>query len=181
MDSVLAVLVLTAHLLITLSILLYIYCLITKRDWKKIIPKSLVKAVEQYHLEIAFFVAMVAMTGSLFYSEVLNYSPCVMCWYQRILMYPQTLILLIAMLVRDHKVYRYIVALSALGFLLAIYHYYGQIAGASFLPCKVGEVSCATKHVFHYGYISIPLMSATAFLLTGFFSYFRNLTKEVNS
>lgn len=129
--------------------------------------KSVIGFFGKHALLFSFFVAIIATAGSLFYSEIAGYEPCKLCWYQRILMYPQVIILGTALIVRDARVRIYSVTLSIAGFLIAGYHYLLQLGIAPNLPCSaVGySVSCAKNFVMNFGYITIPLMSFTAFSL----------------
>lgn len=116
-------------------------------------------------LWLALLAALVATSGSLYYSEVAGYEPCILCWYQRILMYPQVVLLAVAQLARDPDVRKYIAVLSAIGAAIAGYHYLLQLGVAPNLPCAaVGySVSCAQRFVLTFGYITIPLMAFSAF------------------
>ena len=115
----------------------------------------------------AFIVALTATAGSLFYSEIAGFTPCTLCWYQRILMYPQVFLFGVALWKNEYKTADYHIVLSILGALIAGYHYLLQIGVLPELPCSaVGfSVSCAERFTMNLGYITIPLMSLTAFLL----------------
>ena len=115
-------------------------------------------------LKLAFAVAVIATSGSLFYSEFAGFNPCRLCWFQRIFMYPQVIILGIALAKKDSKIVDYILPLSVVGLIISIYHnyiFYGAISSA---VCAIGE-SCVTQYVLEFGYITIPMMSLTAFAL----------------
>jgi disulfide bond formation protein DsbB len=115
-------------------------------------------------LFVAFFQSLVATLGSLFFSEVMKFPPCVLCWYQRICMYPLVAILLVGLITKDKKVYRYVFPLSITGFIFSLYHnllYYGVIS-EGFQPCTVG-VPCTTKFFAWFGFITIPFLSFIAF------------------
>lgn len=116
---------------------------------------------------LAFLSVLAAVSGSLFYSEVAGYSPCVLCWYQRTLMYPQIIVLGMAIWKKDKKIADYGIALSLVGAVLAAYHYLLQVGAVSGLPCNaVGySASCAKLFSMNFGYITIPLMALTSFLL----------------
>lgn len=117
-------------------------------------------------LYLAWLQALVATVGSLFFSEVMKLSPCVLCWYQRIVMYPLVLVLGVGIVSEDKKVHRYVLPLSVLGTLIALYHnvlYYGIIP-ESIQPCTTG-VSCTTRFFAWFGFITIPLMSLVAFIV----------------
>ena len=110
-------------------------------------------------------IAIVAMSGSLFFSEYADFVPCPLCWYQRIAMSPLAVILTIAAVRRDVAgAVRYGLPLAAIGIALAIYHVYIEInpeAEAGF--CQEGGPSCATKWIDVFGYVTIPVLSLTAF------------------
>lgn len=121
-------------------------------------------------VRIAFLVALLAMLGSVTYSEVLGYEPCKLCWIQRILMYPQTLILGLALWGRhrgNHALMDSSLILSGLGLVVSGYHYLLQLGIAPALPCSaVGySAACSQRFVLQFGYITIPLMAFSAFLL----------------
>lgn len=113
---------------------------------------------------IALLQALVAMLGSLYFSEILHYTPCVLCWYQRICMYPLFLIIGIGIIRKDKRFYLYVLPQAIIGWAISLYHnllYYGVIP-ETIAPCKVG-VSCTTHFNVWFGFLSIPLLSFTAF------------------
>ncbi len=117
---------------------------------------------------VSFVIALAATLGSLFVSEVLGYPPCVLCWYQRIAMYPLTLIFFVALWSGDRGYARYSLPLCALGAVLAAYHnllYYGVIP-ETISPCQQG-VSCTTRQIELFGFVTVPLMSLVTFLGLG--------------
>lgn len=113
----------------------------------------------------AWVIALVAMVGSLFFSEVMQLPPCVLCWYQRIAMYPLVLIIGIGILTRDARLKIYALPICLIGLAVAIYHnllYYG-ILPESIAPCVEG-ISCTSRQIEWLGFITIPLMALTAFV-----------------
>jgi disulfide bond formation protein DsbB len=113
-----------------------------------------------------WLLASMAALGSLFFSEVMGHLPCVLCWYQRICMYPLVLILPAGLFPYDAKVVRYALPLSLLGFLLAIFHLL-LVAGVipeNIKPCVQG-IPCTEVQVVWFGFVTIPLLSALSFLL----------------
>lgn len=123
----------------------------------------------QYHKllpYIAWSQALLATFGSLFFSEVLRFPPCVLCWYQRMFMYPIALILPIGMMGNDKKVYRYVLPLAGAGALIAAYHnlLYFNVLPESVGPCTAG-ISCTTQYIALFGFLTIPLLSLLAFLV----------------
>ena len=115
-------------------------------------------------LKLAFAVALIATAGSLFYSEAAGFNPCRLCWFQRIFMYPQVILLGIALAKKDSKIIDYILPLSAVGLIISIYHNYIFYNAISSAVCAIGE-SCVTQYVLEFGYVTIPMMSLTAFAL----------------
>lgn len=119
---------------------------------------------EKYYLYVAWAQSLVAMLGSLFYSEIMHYTPCALCWYQRILMYPLVLIIAVGILRKDKKIYHYVLPLSILGMVVSSYHILLQkgLLPESLAPCVIGA-SCAIKYTGYFGFITIPVMAFTAF------------------
>jgi disulfide bond formation protein DsbB len=113
---------------------------------------------------IAWGFAAVATAGSLFYSEVSQFIPCRLCWFQRIGMYPLAVILLIAALRRDSRGGAlYGLPLAVFGALVAVYHIYIEYHPEAETPgCKIGA-PCSTKWIDEIGYITIPVLALTAF------------------
>lgn len=124
------------------------------------------KIISQYALYAAWIIAIAAMSGSLFFSEVLHLPPCVLCWYQRILMYPLVLFIPIGILKKNKDLPIYVLPFSVLGILIATYHYLLQrgIIPDSIAPCSEG-VSCTTKLIEFFGFVTIPFLSLIAFVL----------------
>lgn len=113
-------------------------------------------------------IAWVATCGSLFFSEVLGWLPCVLCWYQRILMYPLALILTIGILRRDERLHLYVLPFSLFGACISLYHY--LLVKTDWLPpppCVAG-IPCTVEYLNWLGFINIPFLALTAFLLISF-------------
>lgn len=116
-------------------------------------------------LYLAWIQALIATAGSLYFSEVRDLPPCVLCWYQRILMYPLTVIIAVGILRLDRSLPLYVLPLSLAGIAVASYHnllYYGVIPEDVVHTCALG-ISCTTRQIEWLGFITIPLMSLTAF------------------
>ena len=129
----------------------------------------------------AWFISTVATLGSLFFSEVMRYPPCVLCWYQRICMYPLVLILLTGLFPVSKSVVRFSLPLALVGWGIAFYHnlLYYKILPESAAPCTLG-ISCTSVHIEWLGFITIPLLSLLAFSLIIFLLLLthRNLNHE---
>jgi disulfide bond formation protein DsbB len=114
---------------------------------------------------LAWAFALVATAGSLFFSEVSEFIPCRLCWFQRIGMYPLAAILLIAAVRRDARgAALYGLPLTIFGSVVAIYHIYIEYHPEAETPgCKIGA-PCSTKWIEEIGYVTIPVLALTAFL-----------------
>lgn len=114
----------------------------------------------------AWLVAIIATLGSLYFSEVRMFVPCALCWWQRVLMYPLVLILGVATFREDYSAWRYAVPLSLTGLGISTYHYLLQKVPALTGPssCATG-VPCSGQYINWLGFITIPLLAGTAFLL----------------
>ena len=112
----------------------------------------------------AFIISLVATLGSLFFSEIMHFIPCSLCWYQRIFMYPLVFIFLINLLYPDDKLFKYAILLVVFGWLISIYHnllMFGIIP-ENLSPCVQG-VPCSTVYINWLGFITIPLLSFFAY------------------
>ena len=120
----------------------------------------------------AFLLALGAVFGSLMYSEVFHFAPCVFCWWQRIFMYPQVIILAVALWFRDTRVWLTSIILSVIGACFSIYHILIQsgIVGPS-AACSTLGVSCEKIDVLIFGWITIPIMCLVLFIGILMFSY----------
>ena len=113
----------------------------------------------------AWLVASVSTLAALFFGEVMQLPPCVLCWYQRIFMFPLVLILPIGLFPFDRNVVRYALPLAVIGCLFAVFHLL-LVAGVipeSIKPCTQG-VPCSQTVIEWFGFVTIPLLSALAFL-----------------
>lgn len=114
----------------------------------------------------AWLLAAVSTMGSLFFSEVMRLPPCILCWYQRICMYPLVVILLMGLFPYDRKVVKFSLPLALIGWVIAFYHnlLYYNILPESASPCVQG-ISCTTVQLNWLGFITIPLLALIAFSL----------------
>ncbi len=113
-------------------------------------------------------IATASTLGALFFSEIMNLPPCVLCWYQRIFMMPLVVILPLGLFPFDRGVLRYGLALTAIGGLIALYHVLlvHGVVPESLQPCRQG-VSCKDQPFVVAGFVTIPLLSFAAFNLMG--------------
>src|SRR3989344_6922031 len=126
----------------------------------------MIKFVKKNVLYVAWATAAASMAGSLYFGEVLGLAPCVLCWYQRIAMYPLVLIIGVGIVKKDRHFYDYAIPLSVIGGAIAFYQnllYYGVIQ-ERLVPCTFG-ISCTTKYIQLLGFIDIPLLSLLSFIL----------------
>ncbi len=111
-----------------------------------------------------FLVSLGAVALSLFYSNVIGFPPCELCWINRIFIYPQLLLFGMELYKRDRTIVDFSIALALLSVITSLYHVYIERGGASVLPCAVpgaNTVSCATRYVFEFSYVTIPIMALT--------------------
>ena len=116
-------------------------------------------------LWVAWVIAAVATAGSLFFSEYADFVPCRLCWFQRICMYPLSWVLLVGALRRDVRAaVQYSFLLPIAGAAVAIYHIYiEEHPSAESAACRAGGASCATKWIDKFHYVTIPVLSLSAF------------------
>ncbi len=122
--------------------------------------------IKKYALYIAWAQALIATGGSLFFSEILKYPPCVLCWYQRIAIYPMVILFGVAIHRKSKDVYYYAMPILSIGFLISIYHnlLYFKIIPENLAPCIAG-VSCTTKFIEYFGFVTIPFLSLISFII----------------
>ena len=131
-------------------------------------PLQLVRhAVWGYELWLAFVVAAIATGGSLFFSEIAHFVPCELCWYQRIAMYPLSVVTLLMALANDHRAARYLLPLPAVGAGVSVYHLLVEngVVGQSHACFVSAPGGCATKWIDEFGYMTIPTLALTGFAL----------------
>lgn len=120
----------------------------------------------------SFLTSLGAVLGSLYYSVIVGFPPCQLCWIQRIFIYPQAIILGMALIKKDSHLADYIIALSVIGGTVSVYHQYIQFGGRSLYSCAsgLGAVSCTQRSILEFGYVTIPMMMLTVFLLNILFA-----------
>lgn len=119
----------------------------------------------RWGMHIALGFAALAALMALYYSEVLGIEPCSLCWWQRIFLYPQIVILAMALCMKDTRAALYSMALSVIGAGFALYQHALQMLGEGSLPCPATTVSCAQRFMFEYNHITFPF---AAFVLFAF-------------
>jgi disulfide bond formation protein DsbB len=141
-------------------------------------PLALVRsALWGYELWLAFLVTALATGGSLFFSEIANFVPCELCWFERICMYPLAVVTLLAALANDHRAARYLLPLPLVGAGLAVYHMLIEEGAVSQTKaCLVSAPGgCATKWIEEFGWVTIPNLTLTAFVLALAFLLFASV------
>ena len=120
-----------------------------------------------YLLLFAWLVALVSTLAALFIGEVLGQQPCVLCWYQRILMFPLAILLAIACFRSDFEIWRYALPLSVIGGLFALGHslLYAGIIPQQIQPCSPTGPSCTDANTTLFGVIPLPFLALLAFIL----------------
>jgi disulfide bond formation protein DsbB len=130
-------------------------------------PRDVLSWVSPLALVLAAVVAAVAMLGSLYFSEVANFPPCRLCWYQRICMYPLVPILAIAAARRDRAVRWYALPLAVIGVAISTWH----ILVERFPSLESGACDpanpCTIIWVEKLGYLTIPTMALSGFVVIG--------------
>lgn len=117
--------------------------------------------------------SLVATLGSLYFSEIQLYEPCKFCWFQRIFMYPLVLILGIAYIQRNVKIAVTSAVFSVIGACIALYHY--GIQKVPYLhdnAASCGRVPCTGQYINWFGFVTIPFLSLTAFLIIAITSFY---------
>jgi disulfide bond formation protein DsbB len=120
-----------------------------------------------YELWAAFVVAAIATGGSLFFSEIRGFVPCDLCWFQRVCMYPLSLLTLLMALNTDNRASRYLIPLPVVGAGISIYHLLiERHVITEPASCQINSaIGCNTKWINEFGYMTIPMLALTAFLL----------------
>lgn len=157
--SILAVLGLVGQVLVVVLLL-----------WFLVARESLRRLLWGYELWAAFLVAAIATGGSLFLSQVAGFVPCEMCWFQRICMYPLSILTLFLAWHGDNRAARYLFVFPVVGSGVSIYHLLIENhVVATPAACEIGGAGCAVKWINYFGYMTIPTLALTAFvLLIGF-------------
>lgn len=113
---------------------------------------------------ICWLIATVSSLGSLFFSEVMAFTPCALCWYQRVFMFPLVLVFLGGLFPLDQNVFKYALPITMTGWAFAFYHFlvYSGVIPERLQPCGQG-VSCSETYIDLFGFLTIPLLSLLSF------------------
>jgi disulfide bond formation protein DsbB len=125
------------------------------------------KWIRENGLFMAWVVAITATLGSLYFSEIMEYIPCKLCWIQRIFMYPLTIILGIATVKKDFRITGYVLPMTILGGLVSLYHYLYEKTDwfHSTTVNFCGENPCDVEYINWFGFVTIPFLALVAFIL----------------
>ena len=117
----------------------------------------------------AWLIAAVSTLGALFLSEIMGVAPCVLCWYQRVFMFPLVFVLATGLFPADPRVVRYAFPLVVMGWLVALFHLLltRGVVPASASPCTPG-IPCSQIDIEWFGFVTIPLLSLLSFSAIGF-------------
>lgn len=130
-----------------------------------------------------FAVSLVATLGSLYFSQIAHFPPCVLCWYQRICIYPIVAISAFAIYRKNREIILPAFVLAGVGWIIGLYHnlLYYKILPEAAAPCLAG-VSCTTKFIEWFGFITIPLLAfaASTLLLIALTIYWKSTKPEIN-
>ena len=125
---------------------------------------SALAAFAPFARPLAAAIATTCALGSLYFSEIVNYTPCRLCWFQRTMMYPLAIILVVSLIARDTKVWKYAVPLSTVGIVIAAYHWFlERFPNLDAGVCDV-EVPCEFVWFEHFGFVTLPFMALTGFI-----------------
>ncbi len=122
--------------------------------------------IDKHYLSLGFIVSLLASLFSLVYSEIIGFTPCYLCWYQRIFTFPLVFIFGMAIWHKDRKIVKYVLPLLSVGFIFSVYQnfmYYFTDTGA--LPCDASGVPCYQLFISEFGgYVQIPTLALVTFL-----------------
>ena len=134
--------------------------------------------------KVVFFlwsVAAIATAGSLFFSEVMGFQPCTLCWYQRIAMYPLVILFAVGLFQPIKATIHFTIPLVIIGQIFSVYHnlLHYKIIPESAAPCVLG-VPCSTVYINWFGFLTIPMLSLISFtiILAGLIYLNRRVTSE---
>jgi len=152
-----------AILLQIITVILFVNLILFK-DFKN----KFFKFFNENVLLLGFIAGLSSVVVSLFYSQIVGYPPCELCWVQRIFLYPQMILFGLGLYKKDWSIVDYSLIFAILGSLVSIYHTYIESGGSSSLSCATGalaqssgQTSCVIRYVYEFGYITIPVMCLT--------------------
>lgn len=126
----------------------------------------ILKFFGRYGIHLVFLISLGGVILSLVYSEIFGFTPCGLCWLQRAFLYPQLILSGIAIIKKEGFIIAdYLISLSVVGSIVALYQHYLQMGGMEIVGCPVVETGadCAKRILLEFGYITFPMMSFTIF------------------
>ncbi len=124
--------------------------------------------VKKYTFVLGFLAALGAFVLSLFYSQIVGFPPCELCWIQRIFLYPQLILFSMELYKKDKSIVDFSIVFAIIGSLVSIYNIYVENGGTKGLACATGtsvsnanQASCAVRYIYEFGYITMPIMALT--------------------
>jgi disulfide bond formation protein DsbB len=154
-----------------------LFAIFFRRSW----GRGVVRVLGRYAILLGFLISLGAIVGSLFYSEIVGFEACVLCWWQRVLLYPTAILFGIALWKKDRGVFKYVVPLVILAAIIGSYQAYANMGWGSILPCTAAEGACSKIYVKAFGYITIPMMSLTVSLYLLLMSWVNRIYLRENS
>jgi disulfide bond formation protein DsbB len=142
---------------------------------------KLITWIGQRAVALSFLVVLGGVVGSLVYSEVVGFEACTLCFWQRMFLFPQLVLFGLAFWWKDKSVLPYAFALSIIGGVIALYHAVSNLTGFSALACTAEGALCSKLYVLAFGYITIPTMSLTIFVILGMLFFFSRKTRRFTS
>lgn len=122
---------------------------------------------KNYTFYFGFLAALGAVALSLFYSEIVGYPACELCWIQRIFLYPQLILFGMELYKKERSIIDFSIVFAILGSITSIYHIYVEAGGTKGLACanidpsSTTEISCAVRYIYEFGYVTMPIMALT--------------------
>lgn len=132
--------------------------------------EAIMRFMGRHALTLGFLLTTSSTLGSIAYSEIVGFPACILCWIQRIFMYPMMFLFGLALFRKEKYIMPYAMLLSLLGGGVALYQWGKDmfaLYGGLTLPCPAVSAlpSCDKIYVLEYGYITIPMIALNAFIL----------------
>jgi disulfide bond formation protein DsbB len=130
--------------------------------------------ISKYRMHLLFIVSLGGTVGSLLLSVYFKLAPCELCWYQRVFLFSSPIITGVALSRKDMQASAYIFWLSILGSLVAIYHsllQFNLFQSDSVFCSPTSVIDCAVPAFTYFGFVTIPVISFSVFLLLLIISY----------
>lgn len=148
----------TIFLQIIILVLLFNLILLKKHNNKILL------FFKDYTFYLGFLAALGAVSLSLFYSEIVGFPACELCWIQRIFLYPQLILFGMELYKKDRSIVDFSIAFAIFGSIVSIYHIFVESGIASGPACadpSNGGISCAVRYIYEFGYVTMPIMALT--------------------